>query len=387
MQSTTKARDRLLEEISTLRRRVEELETRQIGRSRAEEEMAVFRKFAEASGHGLGMARLSGHITYVNPTLAKLLGERRPRDVLGRPFVQYYPKPCRKKLEEEVLPTVLKKGQWVGELVLLSRSGRTIPTLENFFVIRDEEGNPQYFADVIADLTERKQAEEGLRKEHEMLKQMLKSNDRERQLIAYEIHDGIAQQLSGALMQFDTFQRLRADEPNEAWEAHQAGTRMLEQGLSEARRLISGLRPPVLDERGVVAALEHLAGDLRRQKGVAIELSADVEFDRLEPMLENGLFRIAQESVMNACRHSHSEQVRIQLIQQGDEVRLEVRDWGIGFDPENVGQGCFGLRGIRERARLLDGQAEIQSALGRGTRVAVSFPVAANQLRQGPRPK
>ena len=86
---------------------------------------------------------------------------------------------------------------------------------------------------------------------------------------------------------------------------------MLRQGHFEARRLISGVRPPILDESGVVAAVAHLVNEQRRQKGPTIEFLSKVEFDRLAPILENAIYRIVQEGLANACRHSKSQTVRM----------------------------------------------------------------------------
>ena len=106
-----------------------------------------------------------------------------------------------------------------------------------------------------------------------------------------------------------------------------------------------------------------------------IEYRHAVKFQRLEPTLENSLFRIAQEAMTNACRHSKSEKVHVKLTQKGDDVTLEVRDWGIGFDQDTVQENRFGLEGIRERCRILGGELSIKSKPGEGTVVRVTFPV------------
>ena len=111
---------------------------------------------------------------------------------------------------------------------------------------------------------------------------------------------------------------------------------MLQQGHFEARRLIAGVRPPILDEEGVVAAVAHLVNEQSRLKGPKIEYRSRVDFDRLAPILENAIYRIAQEGLANACQHSKSEKVRVSLLQREDRVRIEIRDWGIGFDPKAV---------------------------------------------------
>ena len=113
---------------------------------------------------------------------------------------------------------------------------------------------------------------------------------------------------------------------------------------------MAGLRPPALDEAGVVAAIADLARDADQREKPKIEFSHSVEFDRLSPVLETTIFRIVQES-------------------------LQVQDWGAGFDPEKVDRSRFGLRGIRERARLLGGRAAIETSPGQGTRVVVELPL------------
>ena len=100
-----------------------------------------------------------------------------------------------------------------------------------------------------------------------------------------------------------------------------------------------------------------------------------MQFGRLPPILENALYRIAQEALTNACKHSRSKKATVTMVQEGQDVRLEVRDWGIGFDPEAVGKGHFGLEGIRQRVRLLGGRLTIESAPGSGTLVQVVAPI------------
>jgi signal transduction histidine kinase len=208
------------------------------------------------------------------------------------------------------------------------------------------------------------------------LRHLLESSDHERQLIAYEIHDGLAQQLAAAVMQLQSYKNLRDAAPDKAVTAFEAAVDLLRQAQAEARRLISGVRPPVLDDSGLIAALVHLVQGRRAAGGPRIEFHSDVAFDRLPMGTEDSLYRIAQESLTNACRHSKSERIRVMLAQEGDEVSLEVRDWGIGFDPAAIGRGHFGLEGIRQRARILGGSVAIESHPGQGTTVRVAVPVA-----------
>jgi PAS domain S-box-containing protein len=355
-----------------LERRVEE---RTAELTKANEELVLFRKFAEASGEGFGMSDWDGRIAYVNPTLCRLFGEEKPEDVIGKNVSTYYPKEYVQRRKDDMIPGLLREGYWYIEQTVWARHGKPISTLQSTFLIRDENENPVRIAVVISDITERKRAEEALKKERRTLKHLLQSSDHERQLIAYEIHDGLAQYLAGAIMQFQTFDHLKDKKPKLAAKAYDGGMAILQQGHFEARRLIAGVRPPILDEAGIAAAITHLVNEQGRLKGPKIEYRSGVDFDRLAPTLENAIYRIAQEGLTNACKHSKSEKVRVSLLQQEDQVRIEIRDWGIGFDTKTVRENHFGLEGIRQRARLLGGKFTIRSKPGKGTCIAVELPV------------
>ncbi len=194
-------------------------------------------------------------------------------------------------------------------------------------------------------------------------------------MIAYEIHDGLAQQLTAAIMQFEAYQARADDRRKDAADAYEAGMKLLQQAHDEARSLISGLRPPVLDEFGVIQAVAHLVHEMARQKGPRIEYRNMVGFDRLAPALENAVYRICQEALTNAARHSRTKKVRLSLVQIRDRIRIEIRDWGIGFDTQAAARGRFGLEGIRQRARILGGKCKIASKTGKGSRVLVELPM------------
>lgn len=225
------------------------------------------------------------------------------------------------------------------------------------------------------DVTERKRAQESLQRKHRTLKHLLQSSDHERQLIAYEIHDGLAQYLASAIMQFDVYCHLMELNPKDAIQVYEGAMTLLRQSHFEARRLIAGVRPPVLDEAGIIEAIAHLINEKNLEGGPQIEFNKNVIFSRLVPILENAIYRICQEGLSNSCKHSQSEKVLISLLQQNDRLRIEIQDWGTGFNPKNRKDNCFGLTGIRERARLLGGKYRIHSVVGKGTRITVELPL------------
>jgi PAS domain S-box-containing protein len=235
---------------------------------------------------------------------------------------------------------------------------------------------------IFRDITERKRAEEALERERQSLWKMLQASDQERRTISYEIHDGLAQYLAAAGMQLQVSDQLRERNPEEAKKAYDAATQLISQSHAEARRLISEVRPPVIDEAGIETAISHLVCERRWQGGPKLEFHSSVHFKRLPSILETALYRIAQEALTNACKHSKSKRVAVSMTQEGQEAYLKVQDWGIGFDPEAVEPGHFGLEGIRQRVRFLGGRLIIDSRPGSGTLVEVVVPILEQQAER-----
>jgi len=235
------------------------------------------------------------------------------------------------------------------------------------------EGDAPWVMIVCMDVTKRKEAEEALLAEQQTLRQLLEVHERERQMTAYEIHDGFAQHAAAALMNFQASSSLHGDDSEQADEAFRRGLNLLRDAVGEARQLISGLRPPILDESGIAAAVDHLLYSVGSDDDLTVDFRHRLP-DRLPPSLEATLFRIVQEAVTNARRHSGSPTLHVRLHQESDEIVAEIEDQGVGFDPVRVDPSRFGLKGIRERTRLAGGRAEIRSAPGQGTRVEVRLP-------------
>lgn len=295
---------------------------------------------------------------------------RPPGQLLGKSGLEY------------VHPEYQESGRRTVRAAFDTRQVQQVEVLDVFgvwwssrVVPLEEEGQVRTAMVISTDITDRKQAEEALHKEQELLRQLLELAERDRELLAFEIHDGFAQQLAGAKMQFESAARLQEANPQQAREAFKKGLQLLREGIQESRRLVSGLHPPVLDAFGVVPAIEHLILQSQSPGGPEIEFAPEVQFERLARTLENAIFRIVQESLTNAQKHSQSPRILVKLSHDDRKVHVTVRDWGVGFDPEGNVEGHFGLRGIRERARLFHGLATIESAPGQGTTVSVELPL------------
>jgi PAS domain S-box-containing protein len=163
----------------------EELESqvkqRTLQLSAANANLIRFRSFAEASGQGFGMATLDGTIVYANAALRRMIGKGDLDKEMSASFLDRYPKAYQEKLRDEIIPLVLEDGQWIGELALVDTAGHVIPTIENYFLIRDENGNPTLIADVITDIQDMKRAEKELKKYRDHLEELVKKRTRDLQ--------------------------------------------------------------------------------------------------------------------------------------------------------------------------------------------------------------
>lgn len=187
----------------------------------------------------------------------------------------------------------------------------------------------------------------------------------DRRRIAGDIHDGISQRLVSAWYHLRAASSLVADPEVEVEVS--AAAALLSEALEDSRRAISGLRPTLLDDLGLEAALASVA---RGVSGVAVEL--DIEDCHLAPHVETALFRIAQEALQNVVKHAGASRVDLRLARDGDVTTLTVADDGVGFDlARGRSAASYGLSGMEERASLIGGTLTLHSAPGEGTCVAV----------------
>lgn len=254
----------------------------------------------------------------------------------------------------------------------------------------DEEGEVLFLTGYITDVTVWRNIEEELRKaqanwerekqewmkqEGQLLRRVWHTYEHQSETIAYELHDGCVQTVTAALMNLESYRHQRAVSPEVADQLLDRAIQLIRDSVAETRRLIQGLRPAVLDEGGLIPALETMIKSWQERTDLHIRVENRTEFLRLASPVEVNLFRIIQEAVRNAVRHSQSREIAIQLVQEGSQLHVEIRDWGVGFNPDQVSPERFGLISIRDRARMLGGRAEIDSQPGKGTCVRVVIPI------------
>lgn len=200
----------------------------------------------------------------------------------------------------------------------------------------------------------------------------------ERNRIAREIHDTLAQGLAAIALHLEAAQAVAGTRPEAIPATIDRVLALARTNLEEARRSVLNLRATPLDGRTLPEALRALSRQVTEETGLPVQTLIDPRLGRLLPAVETGLYRIAQEALTNVGKHAHAPAAILALCGTPEGVRLLVEDSGGGFDPAAVqltATSGFGLTGMRERAHLLGGRLEVSSAPGSGTRVSVLVPL------------
>jgi PAS domain S-box-containing protein len=224
------------------------------------------------------------------------------------------------------------------------------------------------------DITEQKRAQDALQS---YPRQLIEAQEAERQSVARELHDQIGQVLTAIHLNLQAVRK--TCETTEACVLIDEGVAIVDEALGQVRNLSFELRPSLLDDLGLAAALRWYTDRFTQRTGIqaATMINLPDSPARLTKELETACFRIAQEALTNVVRHSQAKNVAVRLQKLNDQIRLSVKDDGVGFAAHSQNLAPFtthlGLRGMRERALALGGQLEVSSS-HRGTRISASFP-------------
>jgi PAS domain S-box-containing protein len=253
-------------------------------------------------------------------------------------------------------PEALMERQYEETLISLANQGAS--ALEN--------------ARLYAELAEREN------RLQDLIRKLITAQEEERRKVSYEVHDGLAQTAAGAHQLLQAFARQHPPDSEKGRKDLARALQLVQQTVGEARYVIADLRPTALDDFGLAAAV-RLQVEKIGSEGSQVDYEEALGDERLPPEVETALFRVAQEALTNVHKHAPSARVRITLRRLNDSVRLHVRDWGPGFNPEKITDGGgpgerLGLSSMRERVALLGGHLEVHSRPGEGTEVVAEIP-------------
>jgi PAS domain S-box-containing protein len=253
------------------------------------------------------------------------------------------------------------------------------------YIVRDARGKPVRALGAMTDITEPKEAQQQI--EHfadlfqALSRRLLNIQEEERHHLARELHDEIGQTLTAAKINLEI---ITPDVPAGAIDRLDDSVQLLDRLLKQVRELSLNLRPPLLDELGLVPTLRWLVDRQAQRAQLRATCTADVNGLEIDPATQTTCFRVAQEAITNIIRHAGAKSVSVELWHEAERLWLSVRDDGAGFDPVMMQQrapehSTLGLVSMKERALLVGGGLEIHSTSGQGTEIRAWFPLTCGE--------
>lgn len=333
----------------------------------------AFAVLAERAPVGILRADAQGRCTYANGVWCEISGLSLA-ETLGHSWSQAVHPDDVSMVMARWEESVRQQEPYVNEVRLRRPDGTERRVLTGACPTHDDQGRVTGFVGTVLDVTGLDRARRELGEREQLLRNLIDIQENEKQLLCHEFHDGLIQYAVGSKMLLEGLRERSL--PEVCRSSVDAVIECLGKGIEDGRRVIRGIRPAALDDLGLRAALEELADDLRGA-AIAVEATFDPRIDELPPALQTTVYRIVQESLNNARKHSGSGRVVVSAIRAGEEVELLVEDFGRGFDPTRTTETGFGLVGIRERVRLAGGLSRVEAGAGMGTRISVSLPLHA----------
>ncbi len=262
-----------------------------------------------------------------------------------------------------------ENGFFQTEFVMKRKNGEIFRTEHTITMVYDEEGNIEKVVSVVRDITEKKKAEE------QNIRSIIEGAELERKRIAKELHDSLGQYLTAASMYLEHVEEFLFELPIDQKRQFRKGLDQLNKAINETRSISQNLLPKVIDDFGIALAVESLIDDIREDRSEEIHYQHNLDDCQLPEAIELNMYRIIQESLNNAIRHSECTRIDIQLVLEENSLHYTIEDNGKGFDPQKViGEG-LGLWNIGNRVNGLSGDLEISSKPDKGTLISIYVPI------------
>lgn len=314
-------------------------------------------------------------VVFANQAAERLFGEA--GGLVGRPVYELLGAPSRDALRAQVARAL--QGEPDVQMVRghVARADGSQREVEIALAALPDHGRTTVQM-VVADVTEQRREAAALAESREALRRLsasvVEAREEERRRIARELHDELGQRLTALKMELAAL-RGAAAAARDAQIENMLG--MVDETLASVRRISTDLRPMMLDDLGLHAALEWLARDAARRLGIEVTLQLDEHEPVLDDRVATAAFRMVQEALTNVARHARASDVQIGLHQAGGALQISVRDNGVGYPDDALRrEGSMGLIGMRERAALLGGHAELSNPPGGGALLRVQLPLA-----------
>ena len=331
---------------------------------------------------------LEGRYMSVNRAAEKLSGYTR-EEILGKSLIPMVPPEQVSNLRWQLWQKLANEGETSYESEVIRKDGRRVAVEINSHLIF-ENGVPVGVQGTARDITLRKAAEEKLKASSEQLRalsaRLQSAREEEGTRISREIHDELGSVLTSLKWDLEGVDKVLSGKPVEMSqlpgmrEKVQSLIKLSDTAITSIRRIASELRPSVLDDLGLVAAIEWQAQQFQARTGILCDYESVVENLSLDREQSTAVFRILQEALTNVLRHAQASRVRIQLIRDDGHFTLSVSDNGIGIAEIDKSKQQLGILGMRERAHLIGARLEIKPGRHQGTVVTVRVPLDDSEL-------
>jgi PAS domain S-box-containing protein len=281
----------------------------------------------------------------------------------------------------EIRAELLRVGHWEGDLIKTAQDGRRIVVSGRWALQWGKRDQAPRILEINSDITERKRNEESLVLQREQLRALAERlqwvREEDRKQVARDLHDQIGQILTAIKMDMMWMTRHLPESEAEVLARLKESIQLINDGVKAVRAICSGLRPGILDDLGLAAAIEWQASEFASRNGVQCKVTVPPVDLHLDGDRATATFRIFQECLTNVIRHAQAKSVRVDLCQEEESILLVVEDDGIGFCESGFSNalGSLGLLGMKERAQFCGGDVHISSSPGNGTKVTVRVPV------------
>ena len=354
-------------------------------KKRREKEVTDY-KYALDQSSIVSITDEQGVIKYVNDNFCEISGYT-AGELIGQTHrivsTRYHPSPFFRYMWQ----TISKGEVWNGELRNKARNGTIYWVDMTIIPFLNAKGEPYEYMALDSDITERKEAEELLSQSYhdirELASHLQNIREEERADMAREIHDELGQQLTGLKMDLSWMSKRKAVQEDSELRQKAATTMgLLDTTITTVRRIATELHPSILDDLGLIAAIEWQCQEFGRRSGIRTEFTSLVTDFPDSSAIAIGLFRICQESLTNISRHAEASRICISLQRETNErLLLKIEDDGKGFEVQTISnKKTLGLLGMKERTLMMGGEFRIESGPGEGTTVFVTVPITTIQL-------
>jgi PAS domain S-box-containing protein len=322
---------------------------------------------------GIALCKLDGSIINVNNAFAKTLGYSAD-ELLGRKYRDFVF--ASDLYEHNRIETRIKQGvitpkreKYSVPKRFVKKDGTLVFSVLHITVVFDESGNSQHAVIMLEDITTAKKAEEAA------LKALIEGEDKERARIAKEIHDGLCQDLTAALLSLEAFRELIREKGSDLFGKYITSLKFIQDAIDESRNLSHNLMPKAITDFGLVITLKSIINKLKSTTPTQFKFYDNLNDGRLSLDIEFNLYRIAQECLNNVIKHASAKEVSIQIIKHSDSVIFTIEDDGIGMDLTKPGKiDGIGLFNMKNRTKALSGNFIIESKPGKGTSITIEIP-------------